>query len=384
MPKVSILIPVYNDEIFIEDLLKSILSQTFQNFECLIYNHGSTDKSQEMLENFSIIDKRIKIFVAQQNMGNGANNKLLQHATGEYIKFFCADDVMLPNCLEKQVSFFEDKKNNKYSVLLSRVIEINNKGVEFNRNKNTYVNKSWDEYLNYIFYRCNPEFSFPAVMIRKSAICDNMNLFDERFAQLNDVVLWINLFFQKKEFYVLNDFLIKYRKHDNNISNLNSIKKRARLIFEYQRILEFYLININTFDNLLKIFPEAQDYLENLNENDLDLIPFIICQLALKVNYRINPYIEVHKNFAINQLFNILQNNNIAQKIYEKFNFTYSDFKNLTLKNPNGLDIAYLYKSKNLDYTSLKKRKGLLRFIYTIRKKIIKIRIKNMQKIFLN
>jgi glycosyltransferase involved in cell wall biosynthesis len=382
MPKVSILIPVYNDEIFIEDLLNSILNQTFQNFECLIYNHGSTDNSQKILENFSNKDKRIKIFVTQQNIGNGANNKLLQHATGEYIKFFCADDIMLPNCLEKQVSFFEDKKNNKYSVLLSKVIEINNKGVEFNRNKNTYVNKSWDEHLNYIFYRCNPEFSFPTVMIRKSAICDNMNLFDERFAQLNDVVLWINLFFQKKEFYVLNDFLIKYRKHDNNISNLNSIKKRARLIFEYQRILEFYLININTFDNLLKIFPEAQDYLENLNENDLDLIPFIICQLALKINCRLNPYIEVHKNFAINQLFNILQNNNIAQKIYEKFNFTYSDFKNLTLNNPNGLDIAHLYKSKNLDYTSLKKRKGLFRFIYTIRKKIIKIRIKNMQKFF--
>ena len=110
MPKVSILIPVYNDEIFIEDLLKSILNQTFQNFECLIYNHGSTDNSQKMLENFSNIDKRIKIFVTHQNIGNGANNKLLQHATGEYIKFFCADDIMLPNCLEKQVSFFEDKK----------------------------------------------------------------------------------------------------------------------------------------------------------------------------------------------------------------------------------------------------------------------------------
>jgi hypothetical protein len=219
-------------------------------------------------------------------------------------------------------------------------------------------------------------------MIKKSAICDKMNLFDERFAQLNDVVLWINIFFQKKEFYVLNDFLIKYRKHSNNISNLNSIKKKARLIFEYQRILEFYLINIKTFDILLKIFPEAQIFLKNLNENDVDLIPFIICQLALKVNYKLNPYMEVHKNFAINQLFNILENNNIAQKIYEKFNFTYSDFKNLTLNNPNGLDIAYLYKSKNLDYTSLKKGKGLLRFIYTIRKKIIKIRIKNLQKNF--
>ncbi|NPE27573.1 glycosyltransferase family 2 protein [Methanococcoides sp. SA1] len=98
MALISVVIPLYNKELYIKRAIDSILSQTFQEFEIIIINDGSTDRSAEIVE--SIIDKRI-ILIHQKNAGiSAARNAGIKKANGDTIAFLDADDEWLPNFLE--------------------------------------------------------------------------------------------------------------------------------------------------------------------------------------------------------------------------------------------------------------------------------------------
>lgn len=96
---ISIIIPLYNKEHFIEQTLKSVLGQTYTDFEAIIVNDGSTDKSVDIVSEFK--DKRIKL-INQDNKGvSAARNAGIRIAKGEYIAFLDADDEWNPDFLEK-------------------------------------------------------------------------------------------------------------------------------------------------------------------------------------------------------------------------------------------------------------------------------------------
>lgn len=105
MPKVSILLPVYNVETYLRESLESLLSQTFKDFEILIVNDGSTDNSAKVIAEFK--DSRIKYF-EQSNHGLTATlNRLVELASGEYLARMDPDDWSHPQRLERQVNFLD-------------------------------------------------------------------------------------------------------------------------------------------------------------------------------------------------------------------------------------------------------------------------------------
>lgn len=105
MKLVSVIIPVYGAEKYIAATLESLLAQTYENFEALIVDDGSPDRSIEICKQFS--DPRLKI-ISQKNRGlAGARNTGIRHAKGEYIALLDADDVWLPEKLEKHVAHLE-------------------------------------------------------------------------------------------------------------------------------------------------------------------------------------------------------------------------------------------------------------------------------------
>lgn len=109
-PLISILMPVYNGIPQMEISIKSLLWQTYTNWECIIINDGSTDGTKQYLE--KIEDSRFKVFHLKQNKGRGyARQEALIKATGKYIAYLDADDWYDPNKLYKQVSFLEAHKN---------------------------------------------------------------------------------------------------------------------------------------------------------------------------------------------------------------------------------------------------------------------------------
>ena len=91
---ISIIIPVYNIEKYLKCCLNSILEQTFQEFEVICVDDGSTDHSLEILEEYKKKDKRIRIFTQENKYAGVARNNGLKHAKGEYVLFLDADDFL--------------------------------------------------------------------------------------------------------------------------------------------------------------------------------------------------------------------------------------------------------------------------------------------------
>lgn len=105
---ISIIMPVYNTEAYLDMAIRSILEQTYTNYELIIINDGSTDGSPAILAKWTETDSRIKL-VSQNNEGlSAARNKGLHYATGEFIYFMDSDDYLRPDTLDKCVRYAQD------------------------------------------------------------------------------------------------------------------------------------------------------------------------------------------------------------------------------------------------------------------------------------
>jgi glycosyltransferase involved in cell wall biosynthesis len=105
-PAVSVCIPTYNGARYVERTIHSVLAQTFEDFELVVRDDGSTDDTLAVVQ--SIDDERVRIVAGRENAGAGANFGLaVAEATGTYVKLLCQDDVIYPECLERQVAALE-------------------------------------------------------------------------------------------------------------------------------------------------------------------------------------------------------------------------------------------------------------------------------------
>jgi len=118
LPKVSVIIPVYNVEQYLAACLDSVLSQTLNDIEVICVNDGSTDRSLEILREYEDKDKRI-IVITQTNRGQGkARNVGIDIAKGDYISFVDSDDMIVPDCLEK---LYECSENERLEIVSSEI-----------------------------------------------------------------------------------------------------------------------------------------------------------------------------------------------------------------------------------------------------------------------
>ena len=100
MPKISVIMPVYNGEKYLNQCLDSVIGQSLQDIEIICVNDGSTDSSPDILRSYAAKDPRVKVF-DQPNLNAGAARNLgMKYATGEYYSFLDADDFFDPQMLE--------------------------------------------------------------------------------------------------------------------------------------------------------------------------------------------------------------------------------------------------------------------------------------------
>ena len=105
---VSIIVPIYNAEKYLDSCIQSVLRQTYTNWELILINHGSTDKSGRIAEEYGFADERITVF-HQKNLGVSlARNQGIDEATGNYVVFLDADDELIEDCLAKTVNIAEE------------------------------------------------------------------------------------------------------------------------------------------------------------------------------------------------------------------------------------------------------------------------------------
>ena len=109
MVKISVVIPVYNVEKYLEQCLDSVIAQSFEDIEVICVNDGSTDSSLEILKRYADNDSRIKI-ISQKNKGAGAaRNVGIENAAGEYVYFMDSDDYLNADAFERLNDFLDDK-----------------------------------------------------------------------------------------------------------------------------------------------------------------------------------------------------------------------------------------------------------------------------------
>ena len=121
--KISVIIPLYNVEDYLNECMDSVLKQTYENLEIICINNNSTDNSLNILESYAQKDNRIKVINNQKNYGIGYSRNIgLKNATGDYIFFMDADDIILENTLEK---LLKNAILNNSDVVLYETIQYN-------------------------------------------------------------------------------------------------------------------------------------------------------------------------------------------------------------------------------------------------------------------
>lgn len=206
-PKVTVLMPVYNCESFLKEAINSILDQTFKDFEFLIINDGSTDKTGEILKSYN--DPRIKIINNKKNIGlTKSLNKGLRVAKGEYIARQDADDISLPLRLEKEVEILE--KDHKVGLVGIRYEVIDEAGKSFGIVKYPTTDKE----IKRLLMRENP-FGHGSVMLRKEYI-ENIGFYRTEFKYVQDLDFFLRIS-EKCEVVNISEPLYKFRISPNSL-----------------------------------------------------------------------------------------------------------------------------------------------------------------------
>lgn len=210
MPQVSVILPVYNTEKYIAEAVRSILNQTFSDFELLVINDASTDKTLDVLSQF--VDPRIKIISNDVNLKVVKTlNKGLRLAKGRFIARMDADDIAHPKRFEKQLLYFKQHPE----------IDIINTWVQTFGSENNVLRAATNhELIKARLLFLNP-ITHPAVMFRRDAFTKNNLCYNEEFVNAEDYGLWVAAI-DKIKFAAIPELLFKYRVHDNNVSVLKS------------------------------------------------------------------------------------------------------------------------------------------------------------------
>lgn len=258
-PIITVIMPVYNTEKYIQAAIQSILNQTFTDFEFLIFNDGSTDNSLKIIQSFK--DKRIRLFNSKKNSGLVIHlNEGIKLAKGKYIARMDADDIALPKRFEKQVKFLETHPN--HGIVGSSCRIINEKGELTSRIWKVHPKLDTIK-AELLFY---PPFAHPSIMMRTQIA--QLFYYNPQCYIAEDYYLWLEI---SKNHLLGNlpEILLYYRVHSNNISKKkHTIKSQSLNTILYPQFFE--QLNIPFTKEIIKlhsrIFHEALEITFSLQE----------------------------------------------------------------------------------------------------------------------
>lgn len=274
-PEITVFMPVYNAQRYLKEAIDSILDQTFENFELLIINDGSTDDSAKIVEQYQ--DSRIRLVHNDGNQGLPyTRNRGLELARGKYLAIMDADDVSVKNRLQIQYDMLEANPN--LTVVASGKELLSDTG------KKTYG--FMEKLFSYIFHG-KPEdiridFIFHNILVNSSTMTrlefvKKHNIkYNSKCVVMQDYEFWTQICAKKGKIRVIRKPLVMYREHMENISNRTRSKKadlRKELQFGIQKAyLEALGFTMNEkLENWMKIFGlEYEEMIHCPESNDLD------------------------------------------------------------------------------------------------------------------
>jgi teichuronic acid biosynthesis glycosyltransferase TuaG len=223
---ISIITPLYNAEKYIKDTIESVINQDYENWEMLIVDDCSKDRSKLIVEKYMELDKRIKLISLENNMGVAfARNIGIKSASGEYLAFLDSDDLWKPNKLSVQLDFM---KQNNYAFTFTGYEMINDEGIKLNK-----IIKAPAK-LNYRKLLYGNQIGCLTVMLNKKKIGD----IEMPAIRHEDYATWLNIVKGGITAYGLNENLALYRKANSSVSS-NKLKSAIwtwDIYRKYQRL----------------------------------------------------------------------------------------------------------------------------------------------------
>jgi len=241
-PLVTVLMTVYNGGEYLKESVRSVISQTFRDFEFLIVNDCSTDDSVKTIESFN--DERIIVHNNENNMGQTKSlNVGLKLARGKYVARMDADDMAFPMWLEILTEYFRNYPD--YAAIGSAAIVIDENG---KKKEICRLPASSHEIIFRIFFA--PPMNHVSVLLNKEIIMKNGG-YDENFKITQDYELWSSLIRNGYKLLNIPDILVAYRIHSRSIGFMEANRKGL------EEKSETILRNVNAMTNFKITFEEA-------------------------------------------------------------------------------------------------------------------------------
>ncbi len=227
---ISVIIPVHNDEKYIQETILSVINQSYQNFEIIIVNDCSTDNSKKIIEK-NLTDK-IFLINLKTNMGVAkARNIALKKATGEYITFLDADDV-----------WHKDKLKTQLDIMIK-----NNLNFTFTRYEFIKANGDKTQKIVKIPQKINYNQLLKNTIICPSTVMVNIKKINKKILKMPDIkrgqdfATWLNVLKKEDYVYGISRSLTYYRVHNNSLSS-NKLKAIKRTWYIYRKVEKLHLI----------------------------------------------------------------------------------------------------------------------------------------------
>ncbi|MDP8230785.1 MAG: glycosyltransferase [Candidatus Gorgyraea atricola] len=242
-PKITILMAVYNGEVYLRQCIDSVLSQTCKDFEFLIVDDGSTDSTRDIIRSYS--DDRIRLIENERNLSQVTSLNIgLDHASGEYIARIDADDIMLPDRIEKQYDFLSKRPEVVLSGSWAEAMDSEGKHIGITklpvRNEEIIATILFGEFI----------LVHSSIMFRKKPVMD-IGKYNEAFSFTEDYKLAIDLLLKRHKIVSIPDVLIKYRLHDDRISVRDAKPQIQRYIIALKQFIRHLVPDFSELDSEL-------------------------------------------------------------------------------------------------------------------------------------
>lgn len=245
--KISVIVPVYNTEKYLNKCIDSILAQTFTDFELLLVDDGSTDNSGFICDEYAKKDKRVKVFHKENGGVSRARNLGIDNAQGEYLSFIDSDDYIRPEMYAELIAIAD-----KYGVdLVSSDIELNGQVLT---NQTPCLRKLEKEEIHnkvlpyFTISNNSGAGAYTTMLIRRSVLIENDVRFYEDFAFQEDLMFVINVYANISSMFYLPKTFYEYTSHPTGlyaayrkIDGENFIKARLIIL----SLIEKYDISID-------------------------------------------------------------------------------------------------------------------------------------------
>lgn len=290
-PLVSVVMPAYNAGVFLVESIESILNQTYPNIEFIIVDDASTDSTAKILRNYKAKYKQITVMRNKKNEGVSSTvRKAIEKAKGEYIARMDADDIALPNRIERQVSYLESHP--KTVAVGGQCLLIDKNGTMIGRK--TFPTKFEDIYrYSYQFVPIQQ----PTLMIARKRLPEDFAYYIDGMNTAEEVELFFKLF-QYGKVENLPDWVLLYRMHDKNTSFINirktfflTLLARIKAVYAYNYKPNMKGITITAMQTII-VFLLPQKITLLVYKALRNMILRIIPNIYYRKNLAFQPFLE--------------------------------------------------------------------------------------------